>query len=79
MELSLQSCKGLKRPVRGKIKPVKESDLFDGVQRERFATTEHSAKQKAAMASKEIMRGGEARSELEVNDFIVHSAKRIVA
>ena len=31
------------------------------------------AKQKAALASKEIMRGGEARSELEENDFIVHS------
>ena len=31
VELWLQSCKGVKRPVRGKIKPVKESDLFDGV------------------------------------------------
>ena len=41
-----------------------------GVQRERSATTEHSAKQKAALASKEIMRGGEGRSELEINDFI---------
>ena len=38
-----------------------------------------SDKQKAELASKEIMHGGEARSELEVNDFIVHSAKRTVA
>ena len=31
VELWLQNCKALKRPVRGKIKPVKESDFFDGV------------------------------------------------
>jgi predicted DNA-binding transcriptional regulator AlpA len=31
VELWLQSRKGMKQPVRSKSKPIKESDLFDGV------------------------------------------------
>jgi hypothetical protein len=43
---------------------------INGVQRESTATTEEKAKQKAAHMAKEIMRGGDRRAELSINEYI---------
>jgi integrase len=43
---------------------------IDGAQRERSATTLDKAKQRAVLASKEVLRGGERRVELSINEYL---------
>jgi len=43
---------------------------LNGAQRERSATTLDKAKQRAVLASKEIMRGGDRRAELSISEFL---------
>jgi integrase len=54
----------------GKGKYYRIVYAINGVQRERSATTLDKAKQCAVLASKEVVRGGDRRAELNINEFI---------
>jgi integrase len=54
----------------GKGKYYRIVYAMNGAQRERSATTLDDAKQRAVLASKEILRGGDRRAELSVTEFI---------
>lgn len=54
----------------GKGKYYRIVYAINGAQRERSATTLDKARQRAVLASKEILRGGDRRAELNISEFI---------